>query len=316
MPVSVLTRDAQTWKAPILGTFGSLAVRGTDVIATSDPKSALDNVGIVLVASPAFAHERLLALIAPYLPSDAWVGALPAAGLFHERASAILRRRRRIFGTREAPCNCRIRLPGAEVEILGVARTLAVATAERDESDEAAALVETLFGIPATALSDPRAITLSPLNCAFHPSRLFSLFGEWRSGHSYARVPRFYEEWDQAAAEYYFRCSEELATLAIRLNVRVADIDPVPEHYGVCDAQQLAFRIRKLSGLRGIPSPMRQQGPRFVPDFSHRFFREDICVGLTLIMQLATANEVRTPTIERIVRWFGHISSTARSPAS
>jgi hypothetical protein len=283
---------------------GDLAVIGRRVRATSDPQAALDGADLVLVALPAYAHGSALRTIAPHVSKQAWVGASPATGLFHDRARRILGRETRIFGLREAPYNCRVVEHGSTIDVMGVVPEIAVVAGDPTESHQIADRLAELLGLPCRTLRHPLSISIRPLNIAFHPSRLRSLFGDWNGTQLYPQRRSFYEEWDDEASRLYIQCSDELVRLAKAISLfDPVEIDPVPQRYGTRSPAQLTRRIRDLAGLRGIDAPMKPAAGGFVPDVASRFFREDIGVGLALAQRLARAYRVDVPTIAAIVAW-------------
>ena len=68
---------------------GSRLVCRPDVV-TADPALAGRGADLLLLALPSFAHEAILQALAPHLPGDAWIGALPARGGFEWLAHSLL----------------------------------------------------------------------------------------------------------------------------------------------------------------------------------------------------------------------------------
>jgi hypothetical protein len=316
--VGVLTSRPEAWSGPVVATCGDVLAIGAPALVTSNPRAAVDGARIVLIAVPAHRHAAALAAIAPFIGRAVWVGAMPATGLFHRRASRALQRRSRIFGTCESPYNCRIVEHGRHVDVLGVVPRLGVAALDPGETPEAALLLEQVFALPTIMLSHWLAISLRPLNIAMHPARLFSLFRHWDGSRTYDRKPRFYQEWDAAASAVYLACSDELEVLAGSLSsFDLRDLDAVPARYGTRDPDRLADRIRRLSGLSGIDTPMVRHGSGYVPDFGCRFIREDVNIGLATARRIAACSRVGLPTIAHIIAWARRLTpSRHRMPGT
>lgn len=81
------------------------------------------------------------------------------------------------------------------------------------------------------------------------------------------------------------------------------DIIPVLEYYESTDAESLTTKIRSIPAFKGIPSPMLSTAAGWVPDFSSRYFTEDIPWGTALICNLARQNGIPTPTLDSFVAW-------------
>jgi opine dehydrogenase len=301
--VTLATRRPDLWSTHVHAVHNGLVVIGRLAAVTADSAVAVSGADLVLVAAPAFAHREIMAGIRPFLAPHAWVGALPAPGFFDWAAHSVLGPQARIFGGQRSPYNCRITIPGREVEILGVVPSLGVAAAPRRDFGNLAELLGTALSLRIELLDHFLCATLAPSASIFHPARLFAVFCDWDGYTPFRKVPLFYEEWDDGASKVYLHCDAELHAVCDAVPLDMSGIAPIRDHYGVSTAAALTARIRSLPGLRGISIPMRAVGHGYVPDLRSRFFTEDFPFGLGAVRVLAALVGVKTPLLDVIHAW-------------
>jgi opine dehydrogenase len=309
--VGVLTRRPDSWRARIRLTFGNLELEGDVDHVSRDPAEIVSGAEIVLLTVPAHVRRELLAVIAPHVASNTWVGAVPGAGGFDDDARAALPLHEKVFGTARTPYICRMAVHGAAVDVTGVSPDVRVATLHGDDAPEAASLLEELLTIPAMALGTYDAVNLTPSNPLVHSCRLFSMFEQWIPGMGLASPPSFYGDWDDAASALLLACDDELTHVRAARGIPEHDVPPVRVHYGAETPARLTERIRGLAPLRRIGMPMRENGAGWVPDVGHRYFAEDVGVALPVMQRLSRAARVETPSLDAVVAW-GQRQLTAR----
>jgi hypothetical protein len=118
-----------------------------------------------------------------------------------------------------------------------------------------------------------------------------------------SRIPFFYEEWTERAAQLYIDMDKELQQLLSVLPVREGSIPTVLQYYESTDAPSLARKLRGIEAFKGILAPMKKVEDGFVPDFHSRYFTEDFPFGLSFVQRLAREKGIPSPVIDRIMGW-------------
>jgi opine dehydrogenase len=309
--VRVLTRSPERWGSRMRVLYrNELELVGTIDAVSNDPASVIPGSDIVLVLAPAFAHRPILERIAPHLSSTMLLGALPGGYGFDWVARRIAPGVRATFGVHRTPYICRMLDYGSMVAVSGVSPELFVAAIPATETPMIAALLERLLVIRSIPVDNYLTITLTPTNPIFHPSRLYSLFRDWKPGVTFDRVPLFYGEWDDAASTIFERCSDEIQAICRALPLDMSRVVPVMEHYGVGSIAEMSERIRRIDALHDIEAPMIASEHGFVPDLESRFFTEDIPYGLAVIRGIAGIARVPTPAIDTIITWAQGLMGT------
>jgi hypothetical protein len=164
---------------------------------------------------------------------------------------------------------------------------------------------------------------LSAGNPNIHPPRLYSLFKDYVAGETFYDVnPLFYEEMTDEAGDYIQKVNDErmsLVTALEKCNPKFQgtskDVMTMFEtlyetyHEHCSDSSTMLGMFRTNEGYKGLRCPMKQiddNGPhhgKWVPDFTNRYFTEDIPLGLVTFKGLAQLLGVETPTIDAIIVW-------------
>ncbi|MCS6827076.1 MAG: NAD(P)-binding domain-containing protein, partial [Caldilinea sp.] len=199
--------------AGVSARFSDSVQSGRPARITADPQTAVQRAELVLLATPAFAHEPVLATLAPYLAEGVQIAALPARGGFDWMAqrSVALPPRTTLIGLQSFPWACRIRTWGRTVEALGVKAEVDAAVWPEGKTEEALAQLETLLGVRLRPCSNFLALTLANTGQVIHPGIMYGLFHKW-DGASFAckEAPLFYGGVDDVTAGILQALSDEV----------------------------------------------------------------------------------------------------------
>jgi hypothetical protein len=284
---------------------------------TGDPAQAAPGAELVLLALPAFAHEAVLRDLAPHLPPEAWVGAMPARGGFDWLArTALPDHEGVIFGMQTLPWSCRIQEWGRSVLVLGSKDEVALAAKPADAGDEVAAKMTELLGIRFQALPNFLALTLANVGQLIHPGIMYGLFHDW-DGRPFGedQVPLFYEGVDEEAAALLQAMSDEVQAVRAGLLARTPglNLDGVlslhqwlMRSYGdaIGDSSTLLSSFRTNRAYAGLRAPVAlAEENAYVPWFRNRYLSEDAPTGLVATRGLAELVQVPTPAMDRVILW-------------
>lgn len=327
------SREVSMLKAGI-GQAGGLSLKGVQVsgkykpcLVTDDPVEAAADADMVLLVLPAFAHGEVLAALAPHLPDGVLVGAMPARSGFKYQACRIMDEYGppgyTIFGLQTLPWACRIAGYGAEVEILGVKKTVGVSAIPRSATASLAAQLTEMLGSNIFPLANMLVLSLANVGQIIHPGIMYGLFrGFDGKAFSEEKIPLFYNGVDDSIAAVLQGLSKEIQLLAGELQEKLGseiDLSGVPtlrqwlvESYAeqIEDASSLARAFSTNRAYRGLKAPVKKLADGgYVPDFQSRYLVEDVPAGLLVTCALARLAGVSTPEIDRVVSaasaWVG-----------
>ena len=303
--VRLLTRRPEQWSKTIqveddLGhVFASPLATVTD-----DAQCAISDADIVLLCLPGFAITEELQRIKPFLSSRALVGSVVCSTGFFFDAFNVLGKGWPLFGFQRVPFVARIAEYGHRSFIWGYRNEVLMATCDANEAQTEGlrALFATLFGTPVNLLENYMEAALTNSNPILHTGRLYSMWRDW-DGRPFDRQSFFYREWTDEASETIIAMDEEFFLLQDALHIRKGAIKPLLEHYESTDAASMTRKIRSISSLAKVLSPMKPIEGGFVPDFQSRYFIEDFPFGLAIIRRLAHEKGISTPVIDKVYDW-------------
>ena len=302
--VRLLTRHPEQWnqdRTIVLTDVNGKCFRSRFAIISSDAAQTVYGSDIVLLCLPGFAIARVLESIKGYIGPETMVGSVVSSTGFFLMADRILPADRKLFGFQRVPFIARTAEYGKSAYLLGYKPSLAFATENVPYPESLGETLSELFDIPAVWLDNPLKATLTNSNPLLHPSRLYGMF---RSGRKeYDSEILFYEQWDEFSSETLTGCDSEFCALTEKLGIR-KDIPSILEYYESNDSVSLTAKIRSIRAFKGLKAPMvRTASGNYSPDYSSRYFTEDIPFGMLLIKAFAWKNAIPTPMIDKVLEW-------------
>ena len=81
------------------------------------------------------------------------------------------------------------------------------------------------------------------------------------------------------------------------------DIIPVLDYYESRNAVELTKKIQSIPSFHGVKAPMTRRKQGWIPDFSSRYFTEDVPLVTKPICCLAEQLNIPVPTLQTFVEW-------------
>ena len=302
--VSLLTRHPERWQQQLeITTPEETILHGAIGKIASNPQDVIPQADIVLLCLPGFSIREVLQQIAPALTPGTAVGSIVSSTGFFFEAFKILSKDTPLFGFQRVPFISRLKEYGRSADLLGYKPDLSIAIEQTADKEALRATIEKLFRVPVQLLSSYYEVSLTNSNPLLHPSRLYSLWKDWHEGIVYPEQSLFYEQWTDEASRYLIQMDEEFNQLLDVLPVTKGSIPTILDYYESHDVSSLTSKLQSIQAFKGIKSPMKQVEGGWVPDFESRYFTEDFPYGLQIVQRLAHEHGVKTPMIDKILRW-------------
>ena len=302
--VRLLTRKPELWSQTIdIETPLGTTLRGRLQSITDDASEAVSDADIILMCLPGFSIREVLLQIKDHLPLHTVVGSVVSNTGFFLQSMNILPPETVLFGFQRVPFISRILQYGHSARLMGYKDCLHIAIEHSNNPEQLCDLFAQLFQTPILLLKNYYEATLSNSNPLLHPARLYSLWKDWHPGQLYTRIPLFYEEWTEEAAQLYISMDNEFQALLQQLPVSPGSIPTVLQYYESTDAVSLARKLQNIQAFKGIKAPMKEVDGGYIPDFQSRYFTEDFPYGLAIVHQLIHEKGIPSPTIDRIYEW-------------
>ena len=288
---------------------GVITHNGNICTATFDPEKAFINADVIFVTYPASMMNRIADIIFNYSSADAVIGIVPGNGGGECAFRKCIDRGNILFGIERVPAIARLVKKGESVRSTGYRNELHVAALPKGNAYKCAELVESIFDIKTTVIPNYLNLTMTPSNPILHSCRLKTMFGGWKEGVTYDRVPLFYEEWNDEASELLIACDEEVQHICKALReFELEHVKSLKIHYESETAKDITEKLSSIEAFKGIYTPMIQKGDGFIPDLNSRYFTADFSYGLSVIKQIAVFADVITPNIDSVMEWYRGIS--------
>ncbi len=301
-PVMVLTRRPSQWAERLVCDQDGAESKSTFPVEATDDIGKLANADIVFVALPQFAVGETLSNLADCLKSGATVAMVPAPAKSEEYAKRLQEKGLRVVGLQRVPFIARTLEYGCSVRISAPRNCHKLVVSHDGMKDDWNRYCSLWFGGQVNYMKTFVSFAFSNSNPLLHPSRLFVLLRGGRQG-AYDACPFFYAEWTDESSELYITSDQEMFKVFKTYAPQSADADyeSVLEHYDVASACELTMKIRSIPSFKSIKAPWKLGASGlWEPDYSSRYFTEDIPYGTRQIQHYARMIGVATPTIDML----------------
>lgn len=292
-------------------------------LITADPAEAASLAGMALIVAPAFAHEAILESLAPFLPPQVVVGAIPARSGFEFSAPYILKKhnvaRPVIAVGQTLPWACRLLEFGKRVRILGRKNSVGVAAMPSGAAGEVAAALSRFTGVSFFPVDNVLAVSLGNVGQIIHPGIMYGLFRDWSGCPlSDLEVPLFYQGVNEEICNILERMSGEIMSICSRIQdsypgrISLRQVQPLFDWLissyprDIEDHSSLKQAFKTNRAYTGLKAPVKPAGGGgYTPDFSSRYLTEDVPTGLVVTRALAQLCGVPTPAVDEVIAVTG-----------
>ena len=185
--------------------------RGSPNVVSSEAIEVIPGADLIIIITPAFAHEPILHEIKPFVTGNTIVGAMPSPGGFNWMAEHILGDDVTIFGGDSLPWACRVEEVGKRVSLLGTKSHVEVSVHPHGAADTGLfdILNEIFTGTTFTDGGHFLNCTLFPTNCIIHPGIMYGLWKDW-DGVPVKEAPLFYQGLTDETADVLTGLSDDI----------------------------------------------------------------------------------------------------------
>lgn len=304
--VTIYTRDASRWNNEITVLDKDIEKEYTYIPykITEDIKEAVIDANIIFITLPSFASKKFILESQEYIKPKTWVGFYPGTGGIEFISKKLIEKGCIIFGTQRICSVVRLKEYGKYVVTAGKRKEMFLGAIPYSKTEEVSKKVSELLEVKITPLPNYLSVTLTPSNPILHPSRLYSIFKDYKDGYTYKNIPLFYEDWTDEASNYLIECDKELHQILDKINIDTSYIMPLLKHYESTDEKSLTNKIRSIKSFKGIKTPYLETEKGYIPNLSDRYFTADFPYGLVIIKAFAMICGVETKNIDMIINWY------------
>lgn len=304
--VNILTNHPEKWnKNIVIDTPEGSRLYGEISNISNNPEDVIPSSDVILLCLPGFLIKKELIRIKPFISNRAFIGSVFSSTGFFFEAKEIFDEKQPLWGFQRVPFISRVNEYGKSAHLLGFKDEYKIAIENVSDEDQGVfvSIIQEWFERPVRLLKNYYEASLTNSNPLLHTSRLYTMFGGENEGKIYTRIPLFYEEWTEAAAELYIKMDEEFFRLLKVLPVSEGFLPTALDYYESYDAKSLVAKLSSIQGFKGIASPVIQTCGGYLPDYESRYFTEDFPYGLKYIWQLAHENNISCQNIDLVYEW-------------
>mmetsp|Transcript_34267 Transcript_34267/g.71336 ORF Transcript_34267/g.71336 Transcript_34267/m.71336 type:complete len:507 (-) Transcript_34267:463-1983(-) len=316
-------------------------VKGKPLQVSKNAADVVPPADILILPLPSFTYPTVLASLKDHLRPGQILCVTPGQGGFDWFARDILGHdllpQITLVGIMPMPFNCRIDTVGQLVHVQEFKQEYTIGVSPPSQMVRATQVVQDLLGGSVQTVGGFLECTLYPINAMIHPARLYTLWKDWQPGVVYAENPYFYQDFTAEAAATMNALNDELIRIARALQAQGVAVADIPHIFDwlACHVYQeppdsnLQTFFQTNPAYQGFRCPMKAvemdtpssssidhdtAAPTslttgYIPDFTNRYFTEDINLGLVGYKGLAALAHVDdTPTMNAILLWAqGHM---------
>ena len=305
--VCLYTRNPEIWSKDVdLYEDDFLVCKTRISVVTDDLETLCRSCKTIVITYPPQLFRELSSDMFPLILDGATLIAVPGLGGFEYVFNKFLEKKCTLLGLQRVPAVYRIIERGKSVSIKGRRKEgLHVASIPFRSECDVRSIVESVFNMRCTTLSNYLGITLTPSNPILHTSRLYALFGDYPYDHVFRNNPLFYGDWDDKSSKMLLDCDDELMTILEQLDgIDTSSIRSLKLHYESSTVEAMTDKIRSIWSLGAIKSPMVSNDDGYAVDWGSRYFQSDFPHGLLIIKSISKIVNVDTPTIDLIIGWY------------
>ena len=296
--ISILTRQPNKWNNIIEVVAPETEYKGVISKISDDPKDVIPNSDIIIISVPIYAIKNILDNIKPYITPKMILIGIPGRlySVFTEDLD-----NDQIYLLR-TPYICRIIEYGKKVHITGyVYKNINYWS---NNFDKAKTIINNIFYFESTILRNIESINMVNSNTILHPARLYALFSKKEE---YNEIPYFYRDWCLKSSEILIDCDNELINFISLLNkdsINKIYVKSILQHYECKNSLDLTTKISNIESFINIKIIMKNKNGFYYPDYSHRYFIEDIMYGMKYLIDKAKKYDIILPKTTEIYNYF------------
>ena len=276
--------------------------------ATYDLKEAVMDADVIICTYPAHMRKMIIAGITPFVKPMAYVGFFPGYGGAEFYCKELMQNGVTIFAVQKVPYVARTKERGKIAGLLSRKNVIYLGSIPNKNSCEIASLLEDMLSIKCEILPNYMCATLLPGNPLLHTSGSYVYLKDYNPGDYFSEQIYYYRSWNDECSKVLCEFSDEMMNICRSLPIDLSGVLSIQEYYESSTPQKLTKKFHSIPSFQPLLLPMIKTDKGYIPDFTSRYYTEDIPHGVCIIKALALIADVKTPTIDLILDWYRHVT--------
>lgn len=275
-----------------------------EFVTTDDLKTAVKEADMILCTLPAFLRGDVIRRMEGDIKDGAILGFCPGYGGAEFYCKGMIDRGVTIFGLQKVPYVARTKERGKIAGLMSRKHTIYVGAIPQAKTAEIAGIMEDMLLMACRPLKNYMAATLLPGNPLLHTSGSYVYLKDYKPGYLFPEQIYYYQTWTDEMSEVICKFSDEMMAVCEALPIDLSEVQSIQEYYESATPHGLTEKFHSIPSFYPLTLPMVEEEGGYRPDFSSRFFTEDIPFGVCIIKALSQLVNIDTPVIDTILDWY------------
>lgn len=271
---------------------------------TDNIPDAVREADVILCTLPAFLRKDAIGKIEQTARDNVYLGFFPGYGGAEFYCSSLLKRGATIFALQKVPYVARTKERGKIAGLMSKKKIIYAGAIPHERTAEVAAMLEDMLSMECRPLQNYMAATLLPGNPLLHTSGSYVYLKNYQNGQLFPEQIYYYQTWTDEMSEVICQFSDEMKEICDKLPVDLSEVQSIQEYYESPTPEKLTLKFHSIPSYYPLTLPMIREAGGYRPDFSSRFYTEDMPFGVSIIKGLGLLAGVGTPTIDIILDWY------------
>lgn len=278
-------------------------LKSGEIKLSCDLAESVRGADVVFCTYPAFMRENVLKTLTSEMAPGSLLGFFPGYGGAEYHCGDLLNKGVGLFALQKVPYVARTEKPFEVAGLWSRKSELRFAVLPASRSSEVQYILEDIFEIKSISLPNYLSATLLPGNPLLHTAGSCSMLRNY-DGAPFDEQIYYYRSWDDDCSRLICRMSDELMSICDKIPMDLSGVDSIQDYYESPTPEALTKKFHSIPSFWDLTLPMKKLEAGFIPDFSSRFFTEDIPFGVCLIKGLAQIVGVETPALDEVLEWY------------
>ena len=244
----------------------------------------------------------------PVVKPTACLGFFPGYGGAEFYCEELIQKGVTVFALQKVPYVARTKERGRVAGLMSKKRKLYVASLPREKGESVAKLLEDMLLVKVSVLENYMAATLLPGNPLLHTSGSYVYLKDYKLGDVFPEQIYYYRAWTDECSRVICSYSDEMRDICNALPIDLSGVQTIQEYYESPTPESLTRKFHSIPSFNPLTLPMKKVEGGFMPDFSSRFYVEDMPFGVAIIKALGLIAGVKTPTVDMILEWYARMT--------
>lgn len=279
-----------------------------EINVSDNLKETILDADMIMCTFPSHLRKNLIRQIEPYIKESAYLGFFPGYGGAELYCDQLLKRGVTLFALQKVPYVARTKERGKVAGLMSKKNKILVAALPHAKTKTIVSILEDMLLIECMPLKNYMAATLLPGNPLLHTSGSVIYLRDYKQGQIFSNQIYYYQSWNDECSEFICAFSNEMKEICDKLPIDLSEVETIQEYYESPTPKELTKKFHSIPSFQPLLLPMIKKENGFVPDFSSRFYTEDIPYGVCILKGLGLLVNVQTPIIDQVLRWYKNMT--------